>query len=369
MPATVKTLCDAMEAWAPAALAYDWDAVGLQTGQPSQPVQRVLTCLTITEDAVRRAERWGAQMIVAHHPLVFRPMKNLRTDDPHTALCLRIAAANIACFAAHTNLDVVPQGVNTLLADDLGLLEVTPLIPAPGAGQVKLVTFVPETHLAVVREALANAGAGQIGAYSECSFSTPGTGTFRPDDTANPFSGRVGALNEEPERRLEMLLPRVLVPAAIRALRDAHPYEEPAYDIVPLENRDPRFGLGARGVLKSPTPLRAFAEHVRAALKLQHVRFVGQPNTKVRTVAVCGGAGGGEIPRVPRDIDVYVTGDLKYHEADSARERGLALIDAGHVGTERNIATKIARYLRKAVPGIETKAVVEPEIFTAITGG
>ena len=242
MPATVKTLCDAMEAWAPAALAYDWDAVGLQTGQPSQPVQRVLTCLTITEDVVRRAERWGAQMIVAHHPLVFRPMKNLRTDDPHTALCLHIAAANIACFAAHTNLDVVPQGVNTLLADDLGLLEAAPLIPAPGAGQVKLVAFVPETHLAVVREALANAGAGQIGAYSECSFSTPGTGTFRPDDTANPFSGRVGALDESRSAAWRCCCRASSYPP--RSARSRRPPYDRAYDIVPSKIATPASASG-----------------------------------------------------------------------------------------------------------------------------
>lgn len=368
MTNTVNTICQAMDAWAPQSLAYEWDKVGLQIGEPGQPVKRVLACLTVTATAATKAEQWGAQMIVAHHPILFSALKTLRTDDSHTRLCLRLAARNIACFAAHTNLDVVPGGVNTLLAETLGLENIAPLIPSPKAGQVKLVTFVPESHLAPLREALCQAGAGVIGGYAECTFSSPGTGTFRPGDGTRPFTGRVGALNSAPEIRLETLVAKAVLPQVLQALRAAHPYEEPAYDIVSLENRDPRFGLGARGTLAQPINLRDFAEFVRNALKLSHVRMVGDPRRKVQRIAVCGGAGGGEIPALPRDIDVYVTGDLKYHEADAAQERGLALIDASHDGTERNIATAIARYLKKAVPGLETKAFIEPEIFRPIIG-
>ena len=366
MNITVNTICQAMDSWAPQSLAYEWDKVGLQIGEPGMPVKRVLACLTVTAAAAARAEQWGAQMIVAHHPILFSALKTLRTDDPHTRLCLRLAARNIACFAAHTNLDVVPGGVNTLLAETLHLENITPLIPSPKAGQVKLVTFVPETHLATLREALCQAGAGVIGDYAECTFSTPGAGTFRPGDGTKPFSGRKGALNEEPELRFETLVAKAVLPQVLQALRAAHPYEEPAYDLVTLENRDARFGLGARGTLARPATLRDFAESVRKALKLSHVRIVGDPRRKVQRIAVCGGAGGGEIPAIPRDIDVYVTGDLKYHEADAAQERGLALIDAGHDGTERDIATTIAKYLKKAVPGLETKAFIESEIFQVL---
>lgn len=369
MTITVNTICQSMDAWAPQSLAYEWDKVGLQIGEPGTPVKRVLACLTITAAAAAKAEQWGADMIVAHHPIVFSALKTLRTDDPHTRLCLRLAARNIACFAAHTNLDVVPGGVNDLLAETLGLQEIVPLIPSPKAGQVKLVTFVPETHLASLREALCQAGAGVIGDYMECTFSSPGTGTFRPGDGTNPFSGSKGNLNEEPELRFETLVAKAILPQVLKALRAAHPYEEPAYDIVPLENRDKRFGLGARGTLGRPMALRDFAESVRADLKLGHVRMVGDPRRKVQHIAVCGGAGGGEIPAIPRDIDVFVTGDLKYHEADAAQERGLALIDAGHDGTERNIATAIARYLKKEIPGLETKAFIEPEIFQPVFRG
>ncbi len=369
MPVTIKQVCNAMERWAPSGLAYEWDRVGLQVGDPKAPVTKVITCLTVTEEVVRRAERWGADLIVAHHPLLFRPLKSLRTDDVHTRLCLRLVAANVGCFAAHTNLDVVPNGVNTLLAETLGLQQIRPLIPIAQGVQVKVVTFVPESNLDALREAMAAAGAGHIGDYQSCSFTTPGTGTFLPGDSTQPYAGKKGALNREAEERLEMLVPEVLLGATLAALRKAHPYEEPAYDVVVLKNQDARYGLGARGVLEKALKLGDFAEQVRSALKLSHVRMVGRPGSPVERIAVCGGAGGGEIGQLPDDIDVFVTGDLKYHEADGARERGLSLIDAGHVGTERGIATHMARYLRKAVGGITVKAVVEGEIFQVVTGG
>ncbi len=368
MSTTVKALCAAMESWAPAALAYDWDRVGLQIGEPAAKVSKVLTCLTVTDQVVAKAEQWNADMIIAHHPILFAPLKSLRTDDIHTQRCLRLAHAKIACFAAHTNLDVVPGGVNTLLADTLGLHDIRPLIPIAQATQVKLVTFVPEAHEVPLRAALSKAGAGQIGNYSECSFSTPGTGTFRPGEGSNPFSGQKGKLNEEPELRFEMIVPKVALGAVLDALRRVHPYEEPAFDVVSLENTDPRFGLGARGHLEAPMKLTDFAQQVRRVLKLKHVRMVGRASQRVQRIAVCGGAGGGEIGKVPADIDVFVTGDLKYHEADGARDHGLALIDAGHVGTERGIATHIAKYLRKTIPGIAVKAIVEPEIFEVVAG-
>ena len=323
--------------------------------------------ITITDQVAKKAEQWGADMIVAHHPILFSPLKVLRTDDRHTQLCLRLVQAKVACFVAHTNLDVVPGGVNTLLAETLGLQEITPLFKIPNAGLVKLVTFVPDSHLVAVREALVAAGAGNIGNYSECSFSSEGTGTFRPSEGTNPFSGAKGILNEEAERRLEMVVPVFGQRAAIQALQDTHPYEEPAYEIIPLANTDPRFGLGARGTLPKALKLEDFARQVRRLLKVSHVRMVGRGVQRVKHVGVCGGSGGGQLGDVPGDIDVYVSGDLKYHESDDARSRGLALIDAGHVGTERGVAPHIAQYLKGAVPGITVKAHIEPEVFQPIT--
>lgn len=366
MPVTVRDVCEAMEAWAPPGLAYPWDRAGLHTGAPGQEVSRVLTCLTVNAGAVDAAEKARADMIVAHHPLIWDPLKHLRSDDPAAALCLRVAAAGTACYSAHTNLDVAPGGVNHLLAGMIGLRGTRPLSVPPQAARCKLVTFVPETRLAAVRDAVCGAGAGEIGAYRWCSFSAPGTGTFLPGDAANPHVGQRGTLNEEPERRFEAVLPQARAAAVVAALRAAHPYEEVAYDLVPLDNPDPRFSLGLRGTLPKAVTLRAFADHVRAALDLPHARFVGDGRRKVREVAVMGGAGGGEMGRVPPGVDVFVTGDVKYHDADAALARGLAVVDAGHAGTEKAIATAMASHLKRALKGLHVKPYIEPEIFHVV---
>ncbi|MDZ4860649.1 MAG: Nif3-like dinuclear metal center hexameric protein, partial [Candidatus Hydrogenedentes bacterium] len=231
---TVQDVCNVMDALAPPALAYSWDRCGLHTGEPDMEVRGVLVALTVTREAFDAARRARAQLIVSHHPLIWEPLKTLRADDPHTRLCLDIAEAGIACFAAHTNLDVVPGGVNTAIAERLKLRNVSPLLPAPQASQLKLVTFVPDTHLAAVRDAVCRAGAGVIGEYSFCSFSAPGIGTFLPGEKSDPFSGRKQVINEEHERRFEILVPRARTAKVLDALRDAHPYDEPAYDLVVL---------------------------------------------------------------------------------------------------------------------------------------
>jgi len=363
---TVREICAAMEAWAPAGYAYDWDKVGLQTGDPDTEVSHVLTCLSITEDALKAARKAKAKMIVAHHPLIWEPLKRLDPRDPHTRLCLELAQEGIACFASHTNLDVVPGGVNHTLALTLGLWNARPLFPAAHARQVKLVTFVPESHLTAVRDALSKAGAGVIGDYKQCSFSTPGTGTFIPGMAADPFCGEPLKLSEEAEIRLEMLVSLAHVPRVVAALMQSHPYEEPAYDLITLENRDPAIGLGMRGELRKAMTLKDFAALVCKSLDLTHARVGGSMRRKVRRVAVLGGSGGGEVAKLPPEVEVYVTGDLKYHDVLEARARGLAVIDAGHAGTEKGIALIIARHLLGRFLGLRVTPYVEPEYFQAV---
>ncbi len=362
----VQAILEALEDLAPAALAYEGDPVGLSVGDPEWDVARVLVTLSVTPDAVKVALRKKADAIVSHHPLIWRPLRALRTDAPHTALCLELAQARIACIAAHTNLDVAPGGVNDTLADRLGLVRRKPLFPVPHAGLVKLVTFVPATHLAAVRDAVCQAGAGAIGNYTHCSFSAPGMGTFLPAESANPFSGTKGQVNEEPEHRFEVLVPKARTSAVLRALFAAHPYEEVAYDLIPLANPDAAIGLGVRGELANPVALRKFADHVRGALRLNHLRVIGKLARKVRTVAVLGGSGGSHIADIPQDIDVFVTGDVDYHDAWSAEEAGLAVIDAGHAGTERCVVPVLAQYLRKRFPKLGVIPHEEPEVFQAI---
>jgi dinuclear metal center YbgI/SA1388 family protein len=362
----VREACLALEELAPPGFAYDWDKPGLRIGNPNEDVSKVLVALTVTRAVYDRARELGAQLIVSHHPLLWEPLKALRTDDPAVRLCVDLAHDNIACYAAHTNLDVVPGGVNTLLAERLGLLECRPLLPSPAA-QVKLVTFVPESQLEALRRAVCEAGAGVIGEYTHCSFSAPGVGTFLPGDAAQPFSGEKHRVNEEPERRFETLVDKARLPRVLDALRSAHPYEEPAYDIVPLENTNRSIGLGARGRLPEPTTLDRFAQSVRAALDVDHVRVAGASDCKVQTVAVIGGAGGGELKRIPRDVDVLVTGDVRYHDAVDALERGLAVIDAGHDGTERFIVASLTNYLTEKLPSIQVFPFEEPCILRAAT--
>ncbi|MCP4645935.1 MAG: Nif3-like dinuclear metal center hexameric protein [bacterium] len=365
---TVRDVCDAMEELAPLGWAYSWDKSGLAIGDPAASVASIVVALTVTPEVLRAAVKRNAGMIVTHHPPIMEPLQALRTDDPETRLLLDLASAGIACYAAHTNLDVAPGGVNDLLADRLGLVDTKPLLPAPNAGLLKLTTFVPEPHLAAVRQAVCDQGAGGIGDYTHCTFSTPGTGTFLPGKDAQPFSGRKGRVNEESEHRFEVLVPEACVASVVNALIAAHPYEEVAYDLVVLENRDPALRLGVRGQLESAMSLATFAEYVRDALKVPHVRFVGAARRSVRSIAVLGGSGGGDVGHMPPDIDVLVTGDVKYHQALTARAQGLAVVDAGHAATERLVVPALCRYLKRQCPGLAAHPCPEPELFQVVTG-
>lgn len=364
---TVREVCDVVEELAPRGFAYSWDRVGLHTGDPDDDVRCVLVALTVTREAFNAAKRARATLIVSHHPLIWEPLAALRADDPHTQLCLDIAASGIACYAAHTNLDVVPGGVNTAIAAKLNLRDVRPLLSVPQGRQVKLVTYVPPTHARQVREAVCNAGAGVIGDYSHCSFSAPGIGTFLPNEKTDPFSGRKFVLNEEPELQLEVILPWARLAQVLAALDAAHPYDEVAYDVVTLENSDRLIGLGVQGRLERGATLGTFAKGLREALGARFVRVVGQMDRRIMNVGIIGGSGGGEIAKVPRIIDVLVTGDVDYHDALAAQERGLAVIDAGHAAAEKWAVPALAEFLKQRLKRVRVATFVEPELFRVVT--
>lgn len=367
MKHTVRDVIRVMDEWAPPGLAYEWDRIGLTLGRPDAPVRRVLTALSLTTDAARAAIQAKADLVVSHHPLIWDAIKTLRTDNPAHSALLELAAAKVNCFAAHTNLDVCPDGVNDLLAASLGLQHTRPLFPAKQAKMLKLVSFVPHTHLARVREAVSRAGAGQIGNYTHCSFSAPGTGTFRPGRGAEPYSGERGTVNEEPEARFETLVQKAILGRVLEALFEAHPYEEVAYDLIPVDAPDARIGLGRVGQLKRPLSLQSFARRVRTALNVGHVRITGDPARNITTVAVLGGSGGGQIGDVPLAVDAYVTGDVKYHEAQLALDRGLCVIDAGHHGTERGIVPAMRDRIAAALPSLQVTTYEEPDPFVVLT--
>ncbi|MGE4544443.1 MAG: Nif3-like dinuclear metal center hexameric protein [Pedobacter sp.] len=332
----------------PPVLAENWDNVGLQVGDPVASVSRILVCLDASEYALDEALRIGAQAIFCHHPLVFQPLKRLSPVDETGRLLFRAVREGIAVVSAHTNLDIAVNGINDWLAAALGVEKALPL-QVGGGDLLKLVVFVPSGYEERVAAALFEAGAGAIGHYDSCSFRTDGVGTFRPDETSNPFIGEAGTLERVREIRLETLLTREVQGRAIQRMLKAHPYEEVAYDLVPLANRRSDVGLGRIGCLSQPTTLEAFTATVKQALGVAHVRIVGDLDKKVSKVAVCGGSGASLLGEADRQgADVLVTGDVKYHEAFSARSRNIALIDAGHFGTEHIMVKHLAEVLRHA---------------------
>ena len=364
----VQDIARIVSDFAPEAYAYPWDRAGLRAGDPGARVKGILVVLSVTPAAVEAAKKAKANLIVAHHPPIWEPLEVLRTDDPETHMLVDMAKAGIACYAAHTNLDVVPGGVNTVLAERVGIEKTRVLFPAAHAEMLKLVAFVPETHLAVVREAVSAAGAGVIGDYTHCTFSSKGIGTFLPGEGTNPFSGQKRVVNEEPERKFEVLLPKARLSPVLAALFEAHPYEEVAYDLLELANTPDDIGLGLVGELPKAMPLNAFAKHVRTRLGVSHVRLAGARVRRVKTVAVLGGSGGGQIPGIPSGIDAYVTGDVKYHDALVAEDKGFAVVDAGHHGTEAPMIPVWAAQLRKQLKGtgVRVKAYAEPETFRVV---
>ncbi|AEN73710.1 NGG1p interacting factor 3 protein, NIF3 [Rhodothermus marinus SG0.5JP17-172] len=356
---TVREIAAALEAWAPPGSAQSYDNVGLQVGDPEQPVRRALLALDLTPAVLEEARALEAELIITHHPLLFRPLRQLTPDGLVSSLALRLAASGIALYSIHTNLDAAPGGVSFALAEHLGLKDVQFLAKMEQA-LYKLVTFVPASHFEQVREALAEAGAGRIGNYEACAFATRGTGYFRPGDMARPFIGEPGKLESAEELRLEVEVARWDLPRVLAAMRAAHPYEEVAYDVYPVEQPYTRAGLGAIGRLEKPEPLRDFLQRVAERLQTDSLRYVGDPDASVETVAVCGGAGADLIGRaLSAGADAYVTADLTYHRffevLDNDGRPRMALIDAGHYETEALTEALLATWLQQRFPTVDWK--------------
>ncbi len=353
---TAADIAAALDRWAPEAQSADWDNVGLQVGDPSREVTRVITALDLTPEVIDEAVASGAEMIVTHHPLIFKPLKTLVPDAFVPALAFRLAQENIAFAAAHTNLDAQHGGVSFALAALLGLEDVTTL--APEAGHLrKLVVFAPQTHASGVRDAMTAAGAGQIGAYRDCSFSASGEGRFRATEGATPHVGARGEIHTEPEDRIEVLVERWNLSAVVGAMQAAHPYEEVAYDVYAVEQRSRTIGYGAVGMLPEPLALGAFLARVARGTEAEVLRYSASPEAVISRVAVCGGSGMSFFKAaLGAGADAYVTGDITYHrffEPFGARGRSrIALIDAGHYETEWVTERLLADHLSDAFPDL-----------------
>jgi dinuclear metal center YbgI/SA1388 family protein len=336
---TVRHILNRLHEWAPPETALEYDNVGLLVGDPSATVNSALIALDLTHEVAAEATDLNADLIVTHHPLIFHPLKRLRADDPASAIAYELVRSGRAHIAAHTNMDVAPQGVSYALARQLGLDHIEALEPRPGTRK-KLVTFVPEEAAPRVRTALARAGAGQIGMYDSCAFEVGGTGYFRAGEGARPAIGEAGSHVEQvQELRLEIEVSPSQLDDVVTALKAVHPYEEVAFDIYRLENESRDHALGAIGQLSDSVSLASLLTSISNTLHAPALRYCGADDMEVRRVAVCGGSGRALIP-VARaaGADAFITADISYHSFfDTTDESGaveMAIVDAGHYETE-----------------------------------
>lgn len=329
-------------------LAEDWDNVGLQVGDPGRALDRVMVALDPGLEAVEAARDAGAQALVTHHPLLFKPVKRLTPDDAVGKVLWAAVRDDVAIISAHTNLDCAVDGLNSWLAQKMGVEQAVPLQAVAG-DYLKLVVFVPVGHEDAVADALFSAGGGQIGAYDQCSFRSSGEGTFRPGPGTQPYIGTVGQREKAEEIRLETIIPKRKLLRVLEKMQKAHPYEEVSYDLLPLQNQVPGAGLGRIGRLAQQASLGEFAARVKESLGCDHLRLIGADQMPVRKVALCGGSGAFLLQTAHRQgADVLVTGDVKYHEARQAEELGIALIDAGHFATEQLMIEQVTQSLQAA---------------------
>lgn len=324
------------EKFAPVQYQEGYDNSGLLTGNILNEVTGVLLSLDVTEDVVDEAILLGANLIICHHPLIFGGLKTITGKTSTEKAIIACIRNDISVYAVHTNIDNNAKGVSFKMAEKLGLKNIRPLVTYPGQ-LLKLVTFIPATHLEEVRQAIFNAGGGTIGNYDSCSFNISGEGTFKANEGANPFVGEINTLHKEPEIRFETILPRHLENEVVGALLNAHPYEEVAYDLYPLANHNPMTGAGAFGSLEKEAGEEEFMATVKEVFACQVIRHTKLQNKKIKKVAVCGGSGYGFLKHAIRNkADIYITADLKYHQFGEA-ENKIIIADIGHYESEQFI--------------------------------
>lgn len=343
-----------IEDWAPGGAAWQKDNPGLQAGYPEHEVKNILICLEVTQRTIKEAIRKNCNLIISHHPLIFNPLRRITPQNDKTSEILsELIKNNITLFSAHTNLDFTKDGVSFQLAKRLELQKVRFLKNLEG-NQKKLVVFVPTSHLNEISSAIFKAGGGIIGEYSGCSFRLSGEGTFFGSDNTNPAVGSKGKFEKVEEVRLETIVNNWNLKKVLSALLKAHPYEEPAYDIYPLDNKNVNFGMGAIGELQFTLSTDKFLEFISTKLNIKNLRYTTGKKQGVKKVAVCGGSGGDLLfEAISSGADAFITADIKYHTFHDA-EGKILLIDAGHFETEvvvlDEIKKRIENYAGKGNP-------------------
>lgn len=331
---TIKDIIHVIEKSAPHSYAEEWDNTGLLIGDEDDAVNGVLIALELTEAVLQEAISENRNLIITHHPLIFSEIKKINHQNSIGRMIRQAIAKNIAIYAAHTNLDNAPKGVNQMLAKQIGLQDTTILSPQQHQ-LLKLVTFVPVRDTQKVCEAIFAVGAGCIGNYDFCSFSVEGEGTFRANEHTYPFVGEIEKLHVEKERRIETVFPAYLRRQVIAALLKVHPYEEPAYDLYQLENMAGMAGSGIIGTLSNPMDEKDFLLKLKQILNIPVLRHSGFLGRKISKIALCGGSGSFLIrSALEQKADVFITADIKYHDF-FIPDKQMILIDAGHYETEQ----------------------------------
>lgn len=338
-----------IEDWAPKSIAWEKDNVGLQVGSLRRDVSNILLCLDVNEDVVDEAVKRKCNLIISHHPLLFRLLKKLDVEkDKGSRIIEKLIKKDITLYSAHTNLDFTKEGVSFQLAKKLGLKN-QKFLQNLSSNQNKISVFVPINFADKVAEAMHNAGAGKSGEYSDCSFRSSGTGYFKGSEKSNPSFGVKGKLEKVDEVKIEVLVNAFDVSKVVSAMKQTHPYEEVAYDVYPLVNENVNYGMGVIGVLENELSEKQFLNLVSKSLKIKTFRFTKGLNSKIKKIAVCGGSGSDLLDAaIKSEADAFITADVKYHTFQDA-ENKILLIDAGHYETEIHALDEIKKRLEKSL--------------------
>jgi dinuclear metal center YbgI/SA1388 family protein len=330
----LSDLCTFLDSAIPLSFQEEYDNSGLQVGQPGKEIKSALITLDVTESVIDEAYKKGCDVIISHHPLIFNGIRKITGTTSTDRILIKVIKNDIAVYSAHTNLDMMSNGVSKKMAQKLGLQNLKVLLPLKDR-LIKLVTFIPEDHLEKVRDAIFNAGAGKIGNYDLCGFSVPGTGSFRAGEETNPFSGERGKLHFEKEIRFETILLSHLKGKVIKALLENHPYEEVAYDLYQLKNDNIEIGLGCTGHFKEPVSENDFLNLVSSVFDARGLRYSRLTGKEVKKVALCGGSGAALLSdAISVGADAFITGDIKYHTFFEAENR-ILIADCGHFESEK----------------------------------
>ncbi len=349
----IKDVIKQIEKIAPPKLAQGWDNTGLLVGDSESVVKKILLTIDVTPEVVKEAKQTGCNFVLSYHPVIWDGLKSVTSDS----VTYELVRLGISVYSMHTALDAVAGGINDALAEIVGIKDPEPIgdfVENLQKQNYKLIVFVPADSLEKVADAVFKAGAGWIGNYSHCSFRSSGTGTFLPLEGSRPAIGKKGRLEKVDEIRFESIVPAEKVADVVEAMRSVHPYEIPAFDVIKLYDFEGKTGLGRIGFLKKPAQLSAILKKIKRITGAKAAGIVGNKNRKVKKAAVCAGSCGKLILNVISEkCDLYVTGEIKHHQALAAQEAGVTVVCLSHTISERFILKKVAKELQKSLKNVK----------------